>query len=162
MILFATEWIAPELTAVLVLLILTLSGLIAREQVFAGFGSDVVLFLGSVFVVSQALVRTGVLDRVERSLARAGERIPQRVVPLLVLSTTTLSSVLSNTATVAAMLPVASGLARRLRLSPSRIYLPLAFASILGSSLTLIGTSTNIVVAAAMPRLGWSCGGFSS
>ena len=108
-ILFATEWIAPELTAVLVLLILTLSGLISREQVFAGFGSDVVLFLGSVFVVSQALVRTGVLDRVERSLARAGERIPQRVFPLLVLSTTTLSSVLSNTATVAAMLPVASG-----------------------------------------------------
>jgi di/tricarboxylate transporter len=153
-ILFATEWIAPELTAVLMLLVLTLAGLLPRDQVFAGFGSDVVLFLGSVFVVGQALVRTGVLHGIERSLARAGERIPRRVLPVLVLSTAALSSVLSNTATVAAMLPVASGVARRLRLSPSRIYMPLAFAAILGGSLTLIGTSTNIVVAAAMPGLG--------
>jgi di/tricarboxylate transporter len=153
-ILFATEWIAPELTAVLLLFILTITGLVPQDQVFAGFGSDVVVFLGSVFVVGQALVRTGVLDRIEGWLARTGERIPQRVLPLLVLSTTTMSSVLSNTATVAAMLPVASGLARRLKLSPSRIYMPLAFASILGGSLTLIGTSTNIVVAAAMPALG--------
>jgi di/tricarboxylate transporter len=153
-ILFATEWIAPELTAVLLLLTLTLTGLVPQDRIFAGFGSDVVVFLGGVFVVGQALVRTGVLDRLEGSLATAGARFPRRFLPLLVLSTTTVSSVLSNTATVAAMLPVASGLSRRLKLSPSRIYMPLAFASILGGSLTLIGTSTNIVVAAAMPALG--------
>ncbi|HEX5759108.1 MAG TPA: SLC13 family permease [Thermoanaerobaculia bacterium] len=150
--LFATEWIAPELTAVLLLLALVFTGLLPAADAFAGFGSDVVVFLGSIFVVSQAMVRTGVLERLERAMARAAERFPRRIVALLVAATAGLSSLLSNTATVAAMLPVASGLARRLRLSPSRLYMPLAFASILGGSLTLIGTSTNVVVAAALPR----------
>ena len=151
-VLFATEWIAPELTAVLLLLAMVFTGLLPAADAFAGFGSDVVIFLGSIFVVSQALVRTGVLERLERALGRAAERFPGRVLALLVAATAAVSSVLSNTATVAAMLPVASGLARRLRLSPSRLYMPLAFASILGGTLTLIGTSTNVVVAAALPR----------
>ncbi len=151
-VLFATEWIAPEITAVLLLLALIFSGLLTSEEAFAGFGSDVVVFLGSLFVVSQAMVRTGVLDRMERAMGRLAERFPGQITALLVGATAALSSVLSNTATVSAMLPVASGLARRLRLSPSRLYMPLAFASILGGSLTLIGTSTNIVVASALPR----------
>jgi di/tricarboxylate transporter len=153
-VLFATEWIVPELTAALLLLALTLTGLLPRDDAFTGFGSDVVIFLASIFVVSQALVRTGVLERLEHALSRAAERFPRRVPPLLVVATALLSTVLSNTATVAAMLPVASGLARRLRLSPSRLLMPLAFASILGGSVTLIGTSTNMVVAAALPRFG--------
>jgi di/tricarboxylate transporter len=151
-VLFATEWIPPELTGVLLLLALALTGLLPSDDAFTGFGSDVVVFLASIFVVSQAMVRTGVLERLEHALSRAAGRFPKRVPPLLVVATTTLSMVLSNTATVAAMLPVASGLARRLRLSPSRLLMPLAFASILGGSMTLIGTSTNVVVAAALPR----------
>jgi di/tricarboxylate transporter len=73
-----------------------------------------------------------------------------------VTATAGLSALLSNTATVAAMLPVAAGVGRRLRLSPSRLFMPLAFASILGGTLTLIGTSTNVVIAAALPRFGQS------
>jgi di/tricarboxylate transporter len=153
-VLFATEWVPPALTALLLLLALALGGLLPADQLFAGFGSDVIAFLGSLFVLSQAMVRTGVLDRVERALAGAAERFPRRIVPLLVTGTAGLSSVLSNTATVAAMLPVASGLARRLRLAPSRLFMPLAFASILGGTLTLIGTSTNVVVSATLPRFG--------
>jgi di/tricarboxylate transporter len=153
-VLFATEWIAPELTAVLLLLALYLGGLLPGEELFAGFGSDVVMFLASVFVISQALIRTGALERLERALARRAERFPRGVLVLLVVATALLSSVLSNTATVAAMLPVAAGLAHRLKLSPSKLYMPMAFASILGGTLTLIGTSTNIVVAGAMPRFG--------
>lgn len=151
---FATEWIAPELTAVLLLLALALTGLLPPGKVFDGFGSDVVVFLASLFVVSQALVRTGVLERFERVLARRVERHPRGVAPLLLLATASLSSVLSNTATVAAMLPVASGLSRRLRVSPSRWLMPLAFASILGGTLTLVGTSTNMVVSAALTQFG--------
>jgi di/tricarboxylate transporter len=153
-VLFATEWIAAELTAVLLLLALAFTGVLPLDEVFAGFGSDVVIFLGSLFVVSQALVRTGALDRLELLLVRQAERFPRRVLPLVVVGTAAISGVLSNTATVAAVLPVVAGLARRLRLSPSRLYMPIAFASILGGTLTLIGTSTNIVVAGALPRYG--------
>jgi di/tricarboxylate transporter len=153
-VLFATEWLAPELTAILLLLALSFTGLLSAEEVFAGFGSDVVAFLGSLFVISQAMVRTGVLDRLERALARAADRFPGRVLPLLVVATAGLSAFLSNTATVAAMLPVASGLTRRLRMSPSKLFMPVAFASILGGTLSLIGTSTNVVVASALPGYG--------
>jgi di/tricarboxylate transporter len=119
-----------------------------------------VLFLGSLFVVSAALVRTGALERLEGMLGRRAERQPRAALMLLVLATAAVSAVLSNTATVAAMLPVVAGLARRLQLPPSRLYMPVAFASILGGTLTLIGTSTNIVVAGAMPRYGQRPWGF--
>jgi di/tricarboxylate transporter len=153
-VLFATDWFAPELTAILLLLALSFTGLLPADEVFASFGSDVVAFLGSLFVVSQALVRTGVLERFERTLARAGERFPRRLLSLLVAATAAMSAFLSNTATVAAMLPVASGLTRRLRVSPSQLFMPVAFASILGGTLTLVGTSTNVVVSAALPDYG--------
>jgi di/tricarboxylate transporter len=159
-VLFATEWIAAELTAALLLLGLWVAGLLPDDELFAGFGSDVVLFLGSLFVVSAALVRTGALEQLESLLGRRAERQPRAALTLLVVATAVMSSVLSNTATVAAMLPVVAGLARRLRLAPSRLYMPVAFASILGGTLTLIGTSTNIVVAGAMPRYGQRAWGF--
>ena len=159
-VLCATEWIAAELTAALLLLSLWVAGLLPQEEMFAGFGSDVVLFLGSLFVVSAALVRTGALERLEAMLGRRAERQPRAALTLLVLATAAVSAVLSNTATVAAMLPVVAGLARRLRLSPSKLYMPVAYASILGGTLTLIGTSTNIVVAGALPRYGQPTWGF--
>ena len=159
-VLFATEWIAAELTAALLLLALWIAGLLPEGELFAGFGSDVVVFLGSLFVVSAALVRTGALERLEAMLGRRAQRQPRAALALLVLATAIVSSVLSNTATVAAMLPVVAGLARRLDLPASRLYMPVAFASILGGTLTLIGTSTNIVVAGAMPRYGEPGWGF--
>ena len=154
MVLFGTEWLPAEVTALVVLLALYFGGLLDAGAVFAGFGSDVVLFLGSLFVVSHALVRTGALDRIELLLARHAERRPRLVLLQLLVGTAVMSAFLSNTATVAAMLPLASGLARRLRVPPSRLLMPLAFASILGGSLTLIGTSTNIVVSGMLPRYG--------
>jgi di/tricarboxylate transporter len=153
-VLFATEWLPAELTGLVLLLTLHFTGLLSPDQVFAGFGSEVVLFLGSLFVVSRALVRTGALDRLELVLARHAERRPRLVLLQLVLGTAAISAFMSNTATVAAMLPVASGIARRLSISPSKLFMPLAFASILGGSLTLVGTSTNIVVSSMLPRYG--------
>ena len=153
-VLFGTELLPAELTALLLLLALHFSGMLDTAAVFAGFGSDVVIFLGSLFVISKALVRTGALDRLELLLARHAERWPRLVLLQLVLGTSLISAFMSNTATVAAMLPVASGLARRMQIKPSRLFMPLAFASILGGSLTLIGTSTNIVVSGALPRFG--------
>lgn len=154
MVLFGTEWLPAEMTALLLLLALYFGGLLEVDALFAGFGSDVVLFLGSLFVISRALVRTGALDRLETVLARHAERSPRLVLLQLVFGTAALSAFLSNTATVAAMLPLAAGLARRLEIPPSRLFMPLAFASILGGSLTLIGTSTNIVVSGMLPRFG--------
>jgi Na+/H+ antiporter NhaD/arsenite permease-like protein len=73
---FAIERIAPELTAVLLLLALVATGLLPVGDAFAGFGSEVVVFLGSLFVVSQAMVRTGVMEGLERALTHVAERFP--------------------------------------------------------------------------------------
>ncbi len=153
-VLFATEWVPIEVTGILLLLGLHASGLLGPDELFAGFGDGVVVFLGSLFVVSAALTRSGALEPFEHRLARLAERRPRLALPALLGGTGLLSAFLSNTATTAAALPIATGLARRLGRAPSKLLMPIAFASILGGSITLIGTSTNIVVSGLMPRYG--------
>ena len=153
-VLFATELVPIELTGILLLLGLHASGLLGPDELFTGFGDSVVVFLGSLFVVSAALTRSGALEPFEHRLARLAETRPRLALPALVGGTGLLSAFLSNTATTAAALPIATGLARRLDRPPSKFLIPIAFASILGGSITLIGTSTNIVVSGLMPRYG--------
>jgi|CXWL01.1.fsa_nt_gi di/tricarboxylate transporter len=153
-VLFATEVVSVDVAGLAVLLGLYGLGLIGPQDVAKGFGNDVVLFLGSLFVVTEGLVRTGALDQVERRLATFAERRPGLLLVPIVIGAGLISALLSNTATVAAFLPLATGLAHRLELPPSKILMPLAFASILGGTLTLIGTSTNIVVSGALPGFG--------
>ena len=153
-VLFATELVPVEITGILLLLALHAFGLLGAEELFAGFGDGVVVFLGSLFVVSAALTRSGALEPFEHRLGRLAESRPRLALPALVGGTGLLSAFLSNTATTAAALPIASGLARRLGRAPSKILMPIAFASILGGSITLVGTSTNIVVSGMLPRYG--------
>jgi di/tricarboxylate transporter len=153
-VLFATELVPVEVTGILLLLALHATGLLGPEDLFAGFGDGVVVFLGSLFVVSAALTRSGALEPFEHRLARLAEARPRLALPALAGGTGLLSAFLSNTATTAAVLPIASGLARRLGRSPSTLLMPIAFASILGGSITLVGTSTNIVVSGMLPRYG--------
>lgn len=153
-VLFATELIPVEVTGVLLLLGLYVTRLLPADQLFAGFGDSVVIFLGSLFVVSAALVRSGTLDPFEARLGRLAESRPRLALPMLVGGTGLLSAFLSNTATTAAALPLATALARRLQRPASKLLMPIAFASILGGTITLIGTSTNIVVSGILPRYG--------
>ncbi|MDX1997594.1 MAG: SLC13 family permease [Thermoanaerobaculia bacterium] len=153
-LLFATEVVSVDVAGVAVLLGLWALGLIPPAEIARGFGNDVVIFLGSLFVVTEGLVRTGALDQLERRLATFAERRPGLLLVPVVMGAGMVSAVLSNTATVAAFLPLATGLAQRLSLAPSKILMPLAFASILGGTVTLIGTSTNIVVSGALPSFG--------
>lgn len=153
-VLFATEAVPVELTGILLLLGLYVTRLLPADQLFAGFGDSVVIFLGSLFVVSAALVRSGALDPFEARLARLAQARPKLALPVLVGGTGLLSAFLSNTATTAAALPLATGLARRLGRPASKLLMPIAFASILGGTITLIGTSTNIVVSGMLPRYG--------
>lgn len=154
-VLFATELVPVELTGVMLLLALYAFGFLGPDEVFTGFGDSVVIFLGSLFVVSAALTRSGALEPFEQRLARLAQTRPRLALPALVGGTGLLSAFLSNTATTAAALPLAGSLARRLGRPPSKILMPIAFASILGGSITLIGTSTNIVVSGMLPRYGY-------
>jgi di/tricarboxylate transporter len=143
-----------DVTALLLVLALFAAGIVDGEAIALGFANDVVLFLGSLFVVTEGLSRTGALMRLENRLVSLTAGRPWLLLGLLLPGVGLMSAFLSNTATVGALLPLVIGLGRRAKIPASRLLMPVAFASILGGTCTLIGTSTNIVVSGLMPRYG--------
>lgn len=148
--LFSFEWVPADVAALGILLTLILTGLLPAEQAFAGFGSETVLMLLGLLILTAALVETGVVELAGRTILRRASTAPDRMSAIVMLAGLGLSSFISNTAATAFLLPVVAGVAAQTRVSASRFLMPLAFASILASSVTLIATSTNIVVSGIM------------
>lgn len=152
LVLFAFEWVAADVVALGFLVIMIVTGLVPANEAFAGFGSDTVFTLMGLFILTAALQRTGVVEMTGRTLLRyTGDR-PNRLVAMIMVATSSLSAFMSNTACTAFFLPIALGLSERLRVSTSKLLMPLAFASVLASSVTLVATSTNIVVNGLLKR----------
>ncbi len=154
LLLFTFEWVPPDVTALGVLLALVVLGLVPPEQAFAGFGSDTVLLLLGLLIMTAALMRTGVVEVVSRRLLQFTSQHPGRLLPATMLAVGLLSAVINNTAAAAFFLPVILGLSQRAKLSASRLLMPMAFAAILASSMTLVSTSTNVVVSGFMTQAG--------
>ena len=150
LVLFSLEWIPADVVALGVMLSLVLTGLLEPEQAFAGFGSDTVLMILGLLIMTAALLRTGVVERAGRAILRGAGTEPFRLLALVTVSVALLSAFISNTAAAAFFLPIVMGVALKARVSPSRFLLPMAFGSIVSSSVTLISTSTNIVVSGIM------------
>lgn len=150
LVLFSFEWVPADVTALGILLILILTGLLPAPQAFAGFGSETVLMLLGLLILTAMLVETGVVELAGRAILRRAQAGPNQTLLIVMLAGLGLSSFISNTAATAFLLPVVVGIASQTQDSPSRYLMPLAFASILASSVTLIATSTNIVVSGLM------------
>jgi di/tricarboxylate transporter len=154
LLLFWFEWVSPDVTALGVLLALIVLGLVPLEQAFAGFGSDTVMLLLGLLIMTAALMRTGVVEVVSRKLIQFTSKRPATLLPATMLGVALLSAVINNTAAAAFFLPVILGLGQRSKLSTSRLLMPMAFAAILASSMTLVSTSTNVVVSGLMTQAG--------
>ena len=157
--LFATERISVDLITFLLLIALVVSGILAPKEAFEGFSNDIIIILGAIFVISGALQETGVLDLLGARILKLAGTNPNRLLLLLMSSTAGTSAFMNNTTVTAMFLPPTIGVARRANLSASRLLMPLAFASIMGGTCTLIGTSTNVAVSgyikkAGLPELG--------
>jgi len=152
--LFSVEWFPVEVTGLGLVVFLVLTGLLTPEEAFAGFGSEVVILMLGLLIMAAALEHTGVTEYTGQFLVRLAGTKPNRVLLAVMGVTVAASSFMSNTAATALFLPIVLGLSRKLQMSPSKLLMPLAFASILASSVTLIGTSTNIVVSGLMQRYG--------
>ena len=153
LLLFAFEWLPPDVTALGVMLALIVLRLLPLEQAFAGFGSDTVMLLLGILIMTAALMRTGVVEVVSRKLMQFTEKRPGSLLPVTMLAVGLLSSFINNTAAAAFFLPVILGLSQRTK-NASRLLMPMAFGAILASSMTLISTSTNIVVSGLITQFG--------
>lgn len=144
--LFASEKVSVDIVTFCVLIPLILTGILTPEQAFRGFSSEAVVSLAAIFVISGALTATGVLDLVGSRIMKLGGGSEPRTIFMLMVIACGVSAVMNNTTVTAMFTPATVVLARRTGINPSKILMPLAFASILGGTTTLIGTSTNIAV----------------
>ena len=154
-VLFITEWIRVDLTALLVLVVLALTGIVTPEEAVAGFSNSAVITAWAVFILSGALIATGVADGVGRQVLRLSGGSEARLLVVLMLSAGVLSAFMNNTGVAALMLPVTINLARQTKVNPSRLLMPLAASTLLGGMLTLIGTPPNILASDALEAAGF-------
>lgn len=154
MVCFCFEWVSADVVALGLLLTLMLTGLLPANKAFAGFGSDTVIMIIGLLIMTAALLKAGVVDIVGRFiLRRVGKRVNWLLLAIM-LAVALLSSFISNTAAAAFFVPVAIGIATKAGIAPSRLLMPVAFAAILTSSVSLISTSTNMVISGLMTNAG--------
>ncbi|MCC7358655.1 MAG: SLC13 family permease [Anaerolineales bacterium] len=151
--LFLSEKLRPDLVALLVMLSLGVSGLLTAREAFSGLSNPSVILIIAVFIVTGALFRTGVSAVIGHWLVRAAGRSAARLTALVVLAAGTLSLFMNNIASAAVIMPAVMDATQRTRLSPSKILLPMAFATQLGGMATLL-TTANIVTSGVLVSLG--------
>jgi di/tricarboxylate transporter len=161
-LLFVSDRVRLDVVAVSVILVLMLSGLLTPGEALAGFGDPVVLLIAGLFVVGEGLYRTGIAFAVGEWLMRVAGTNELRLLVMLMLVVAGLSAFMSSTGAVAIFIPIVLGLAAKAGISPSRLLLPIALASLMGGMLTLIGTPPNLVVSVQLEREGLAPFGFFS
>lgn len=153
LILFIMERWRYDVVALVALLILAISGIIASDTVFSGFGHPAVITVAGVLVITRAMVNSGVADVLANWLLRIGDR-PALQIGAITSLTALCSAFMNNVAAVALLMPVGIQVARRFGFSPSRLLMPMAYASLLGGMMTLVGTPPNIIIATLRARTG--------
>ncbi|MFZ4827608.1 MAG: SLC13 family permease, partial [Phototrophicaceae bacterium] len=153
-ILFSVEWFSADVVALGLMLALVLSGLLEPQEAFDGFGSETVMMILGLLILTESLVHTGMVDLLGSWLVKVIGNRPSRIKQFTLIAPSILSSFISNTAATAFFMPIILGLSRRSQVSASKLLMPLAFSAILAGSVTLVGTSTNLVVSGLMQQFG--------
>ena len=154
LVLFVTEALRMDIVALLVVGALTITGLVTPAEAVAGFSNEAVITLWAMFIISEGLLRTGVGDLIGRYVLRIAGRNEPALVAVIMLASGGLSAFMNNIGVAVLMLPVVMGLARRARVPPSRLLMPLSFGCLLGGLTTQIGTPPNLLVSAALAEQG--------
>ncbi|MBK9027121.1 MAG: SLC13 family permease [Propionivibrio sp.] len=153
-LLFASDRLRMDIVAILVLLALMMSGLLAPKEALAGFGDPLVVLIAGLFVIGEGLFRTGVAFAIGNWLLGVAGNSETRLLVLLMLVVAGLSAFMSNTGAVAVFIPVALNLSTKANVPANRLLMPMAFSGSLGGMLTLIGTPPNLVVSNLLSREG--------
>lgn len=142
---FVSERLAPDVTALLALLALLLTGVLTPYEAFSGFSHPATISVAAVLVLSAGVERTGLLTYIARRLLTPIGNSELTLTVVIMVMISALSAFVNNTAAVAVFIPVVMEVCRRTGASPSRVLMPMSHAATFGGMCTLIGTSTNLV-----------------
>lgn len=145
LVLLAMEAIPIDVLGIGLLLVLWHAGYVDGAQAMAGFSNKAVLIVAVMFVLSHALVKTGILESLAQYFIDLEQRKKWLGIGLFLVTTSIFSGFINNVAAVAIFIPVAMQMASKFRISPSKLLIPLSYAAIYGGTITLIGTSTNLL-----------------
>ena len=150
LILFISEVIRMDVVALLVLGALAITGLVDSNQAFAGFSNSAVITVWAMFILSEGLTRTGIADIIGRQVMRFGGSREVPLIFVIMITGAVLSAFMNNIGVAALMLPVVVEVARRTGVAASRLLMPLAYSTLLGGLMTLIGTPPNLLISESM------------
>jgi di/tricarboxylate transporter len=152
--LFVWNRLRVDVVGLIVMTALIVTGLLTVRDGTSGFANEAMLTVAAMFVLSAGLVRTGAVDALGRQLARLAAGTEFGLLVVSIAFVIPLSAFMNNTPVIVVMLPLVLGISREIQAAPSRILMPLSFAGQMGGTLTLIGTSTNLLVAGLVLDLG--------
>ncbi|SCM76587.1 putative transporter [uncultured Pleomorphomonas sp.] len=159
-VLFARGRPPMDAVALMVIVALPLTGIVSVPEALAGFADQSVILIAALFVVGDALVRTGVAGALGALIARAAGGSELRLIVLLMLAVAGLGAFMSSTGVVAIFIPIVLRIARTMRLPPGHLMMPLSMAALISGMMTLVATPPNMVVNAELIRRGHDGFGF--
>ncbi|HSP06761.1 MAG TPA: SLC13 family permease, partial [Acidobacteriota bacterium] len=143
---FAFELLTVDMVGLGIVAILIVTGILTPDQAFSGFSNPAVIMIAGLLVISGGLYHSGVPDAIGRSIYKYSGRSVNRLLVFIMCAEVAVSAFMNNVAATAMFLPGVTALAKNARVSASKLLIPLAYASMLGGTCTLIGTSTNMAV----------------
>lgn len=158
--LFIWGKLRTDLVAILSLLALVITGILEPTEALAGFSNSTVIMLAGLFVVGGGILRTGLAGKAGNLLLRYSKNDEKRLFIILLVVVAIVGSFISNTGTVAILLPIVMSIALSMKLSSSKFLIPLAFAANLSGLMTLISTPTNLIVSQVLTDYGFEKMGF--
>lgn len=152
--LLVTNYIKGDQVAILIILVLMISGVLSIPEALSGFSNPVVVIITSMFIISEAIVYTGIAQRLGEKIIEHGGTSETKLMIMLMVAACSVGSFMSSTATVAMFVPVATAVAHKANLNQRRLLMPLAVAALISGMMTLVATSSNIVVNNALQSQG--------
>ena len=146
MLLLITEKLPVDLTSIGIMVVLTLTGILAPKEAIAGFANPAVITVGAMFLISKGMIRTGAVAFISQKVIEYSRGRPTLAIFLILVIVGAASAFINNTPVVVLFIPIILSLSCELGFSPSKILIPVSYASILAGTCTLIGTSTNIII----------------